>query len=224
MVTRSRPSPRPLALVVLMLLALVAACSGEGALPAGPELMKKTAEAMKTVKSATFAITTEGTPAVPLRKADGRLTTAGDADGTLSVELFGQLTEMSFVLLGDTVYFKGPTGGFQTMTRQTLMHTLSYDPAQILDPAKGLAQILTTAANPTVDGEEGGAYRATAALKQDALKALVPGVNQDVNAQFLIDKATSRINRVTLPLQGGSATVTLSDYDAAVQITPPPAG
>lgn len=224
MVTRSRPTPWPSvpAVAVLLLFALVTACSGtETALPAGPDLMRRTAEAMKTVRSAAFAISTEGAPALPLRRADGRLTAGGDADGTLSVELLGQLTEMSFVLLGETVYFKGPTGGFQRMSRQTLMRTLNYDPTQMLDPATGFARILTNAADPAVRGAEDDAYLATATLGQETLRALLPGITQDVRAQLRIDRATGRITRVTLPLQGGSATLELSEYDAAVAITPP---
>ncbi|WP_084956415.1 LppX_LprAFG lipoprotein [Thermoactinospora rubra] len=213
-------------LTVLFALALSAACSGQGgggqATPSGPELMTKTAEAMKTVKTARFAISTEGTPQVPVRKGDGRILATGDADGTLTVDLFGQLTEISFVLVGDTVHFKGPTGSFQTMSRASLLQALNgYDPSLLLDPAKGVPLLLAGAGDPKVEGEEGGAYKVTAKLPQQQLKTLVPGVSQDVTAQMLVDKASSRLTKVTLPLQGGSVTVTLSDYDAPVTITPP---
>ncbi|GAA2835854.1 hypothetical protein GCM10020220_025920 [Nonomuraea rubra] len=130
-------------------LALASACSSGGGgaeLPAGPELMKKASESMKAVKSASFSIATEGKPQVPVKKADGRLTAEGDADGTLTLDFLGSLQEVSFALVGETVHFKGPTGGFQKMTREQLAQF--YDPSVILEPTKGIAQLLASAPTP----------------------------------------------------------------------------
>lgn len=210
-------------LLVLLLFAGLTACSSSGGgeeLPAGPDLIKKAAEAMRSVKSAAFSISTEGKPNVPLKKADGRLTAEGDADGTISLEVLGSLQEITFALVGDTVYFKGPTGGFQTLTRKELAQI--YDPSLILDPTKGVAQVLESGADPQVQAEEDGAYRVATALSEQTLGSLVPGVTQPVNATVWIDKASSRITKLDLPLQGGSVSVAFSDYDAPVQITPPP--
>lgn len=191
-------------------------------MPAGPDLLKKSAEAMKAVKSATFSIATDGKPKVPVKKADGRLTTAGDADGTITIEVLGSLQELTFALVGDTVHFKGPTGGFQKMTRKDLAQI--YDPSLILNPAKGLAQLLGTATDPRVEAEENGVYRVAATFSGQVLGTLVPGVTQGVNAKIWVDKATSRLTKIELPLQDGTVTVSLSDYDAPVTITPPAAG
>src|ERR1700754_3253907 len=99
-------------LVVVTVIALTAACSSSGGaeLPDGPGLMKKASEAMKAVKLAGFSISTEGKPNVPVKKADGRLTAEGDADGTITLDVLGTSQEVSFTLVGDTVHFKGPTG------------------------------------------------------------------------------------------------------------------
>ncbi|MFI6786119.1 LppX_LprAFG lipoprotein [Nonomuraea sp. NPDC050383] len=214
--------PRKLLLVVLV--ALMSACSSGGGaeLPAGPDLMKKASEAMKTVTSATFSIATEGKPKVPLKKADGRLTSAGDADGTLTLEVLGSLQEITFALVGDTVHFKGPTGGFQRLTRKELAQI--YDPSLILDHDKGVPQLLATAADPRVEAEEDGAYRVATTFSGQVLGTMVPGVTQGVNGTVWVDKATSRLRKVELPLQDGTVTVAFSDYDAPVTITPPPAG
>lgn len=212
-------------LLFVVIFALVSACSsggGGGELPAGPDLLKKSAEAMKAVKSATFSIATDGKPKVPVKKADGRLTTAGDADGTITIEVLGSLQELTFALVGDTVHFKGPTGGFQKMTRKDLAQI--YDPSLILNPAKGLAQLLGTATDPRVEAEENGVYRVAATFSGQVLGTLVPGVTQGVNAKIWVDKATSRLTKIELPLQDGTVTVSLSDYDAPVTITPPAAG
>ncbi|MEV0592200.1 LppX_LprAFG lipoprotein [Nonomuraea cavernae] len=209
-------------LLLVVVLALSSACSSGGGaeLPAGPDLTKKASEAMKTVKSAAFSISTEGKPKVPVKKADGRLTAAGDADGTITLEVLGNLQEITFALVGDTVHFKGPTGGFQKLTRADLAQL--YDPSLILDPGKGVAQLLSTATDPRVEAEEGGAYRVATTFSGQVLGALVPGVTQGVNGKVWIDKAGSRLTKIELPLQDGTVTVSFSDYDAPVTITPPP--
>jgi lipoprotein LprG len=209
-------------LLFVVVFALVSACSSGGGseLPAGPDLLKKSVEAMKAVKSASFSIATDGKPKVPVKKADGRLTAAGDADGTITLEVLGSLQEITFALVGDTVHFKGPTGGFQKMTRKDLAQI--YDPSLILDPSKGIAQLLGTATDPRVEAEENGAYRVATSFSGQVLGTLVPGVTQGVSGKVWVDKATSRLNKLELPLKDGTVTVSLSDYDAPVTITPPP--
>ncbi|MEU6997882.1 LppX_LprAFG lipoprotein [Nonomuraea sp. NPDC046570] len=209
-------------LLLVLAIALLSACStGETALPGGPDLMRKSAEAMKAVKSASFSIATEGKLPVPLRSADGRIVATGDADGTLQIQVFGSLQEFAFVLLGDNVHFKGPTGGYQTMKRQGLLQAMNYDPSAILDPAKGVSLLLTQTQDARTEAEEDGSYRVAATFPAQPLATLIPGVAQDVKGQVWLDKATSRLTKARLPLEGGSITVTLADFDAPVQITAP---
>lgn len=211
---------RILGLVVAGLL-LVTACDtkSETALPDGPALMKRSAEAMRTVKTVAFTIETKDKPAVPVRHAEGSLTREGDAKGTLQIEIAG-LQEIEFVLVGDKVYFKGPTGGYQTMTRQQLMAL--YDPSAVLT---GVPDLLAGAKDVRPQAEEkvgdAAAYRVSATLPQQVLAKLVPGVQQGVNGTVWIDKATSRLLKMDLPLTGGSVAVTLGDYDAPVSVSPP---
>ncbi|WP_043638938.1 LppX_LprAFG lipoprotein [Nonomuraea candida] len=211
-------------LLVVALLALVSACSSGGGgaeLPAGPDLMKKAADAMTAVKSASFSITTEGEPKVPVKKADGRLTAGGDADGTLTIDVLGTLQEVTFALVGETVHFKGPTGGFQKMTREQLAQF--YDPSVILGPTKGIAGLLSAGTDPKVEGVESGSYRVATTFPADVVARIVPGVTQGVSGKVWLDQASGRLTRASLPLQGGTVTVTFSDYDAPITITPPPA-
>ncbi|MFG1944415.1 LppX_LprAFG lipoprotein [Nonomuraea sp. NPDC048826] len=210
-------------LLLVLAVAAVTACSSGGGgeeLPAGPDLVKKAAEAMRSVKSAAFSIATDGKPNVPVKKADGRLTAQGDADGTITLEVFGSLQEITFALIGDTVHFKGPTGGFQKLTRKELAQL--YDPSLILDPTKGIAQLIESGGDPRVEAEEGDAYRVAIGFSEQTLGPLVPGVTEPVNGKVWIDKATSRLTKIELPLQNGTVSVMLSDYDAPVTVTPPP--
>ncbi|MBG0829639.1 LppX_LprAFG lipoprotein [Planomonospora sp. ID67723] len=212
---------------VVAALSLVTACSGDSggkaALPSGPDLVKKSAEAMRAVKSTAFTMQTEGTPPVQVKQAAGRLSATGDADGTLQVDMAGSLLEIEFFLVGDTVYFKGVTGGFQKMSRGQL--AAIYDPSAILNPEKGVVQLLSNALDPKTQGEEkvdgADAYRVSATLSQQILATMVPGLAQSVNGTLWIDKATSRLLKADLPLAGGKVIVAFDDYDVPVQVTAP---
>ncbi|GII92417.1 LppX_LprAFG lipoprotein [Sinosporangium siamense] len=227
-------SLRRILAVIAPLLAMVfitAACSGSstggGDLPAGADLLKKSAEATKGAKSAAFTLETTGKPPVPVKRGEGRVSATGDADGKLQLDFLGTLTEVNFVLVGDKVHFKGPTGGYQIMTRQEL--AAIYDPSVILNPAQGVAQLMSTASDVHTEAAEqvagADAYRVRAALSQQVLAKLIPGVTQGVNGKLWIDKASGRLLKVSLPLgSGGNAgevTVSFRDYDAPVQVTPP---
>ncbi len=208
---------------------LVTACSGGGAsdgttaLPDGADLLRKSADVTRAVKSAAFSMETEGTPPVPVKKASGRLSGTGDADGTLQIDVMGSLQEINFVLIGETVHFKGVTGGFQRMSRSQL--AAIYDPSAILNPDKGVVQLLANALDAKTQAAEkldgADTYRVSATLSQQVLATMVPGLTQSVDAVLWIDKATSRLLKAELPLTGGKVIVAFSDYDVPVQVTAP---
>lgn len=222
---------RILRALALTLLALVTACSGGSggpdALPAAEQVLAKASEAMKAVTTLGFTIDTEGSPPVPVRHADGSLTREGDARGTVRIEVLGALQELEFVLAGDTVHIKGPTGGYQRMSRQELARV--YDPSAILDPAKGVAALLANASDARTEAAErvgeADAYRIAVTLPQASLTALVPGVRQDVKGQVWVERDGGHLLKVSLPLGEGDAsgtvTVTLRDHDVPVTVTPP---
>ncbi|GAA5052221.1 lipoprotein LprG [Thermocatellispora tengchongensis] len=218
----------PIAAAMLLASACTGGDDGGGAaLPTGPEVLKKASEAMRAVKSAAFTIETEGKPPVPVRKADGRLTARGDADGTIQIEILGNLQELKFVLIGSDVHFKGPTGGFQKMSKSEL--AAIYDPSAILSADKGVPALLAAATDAVTQAEENvgdsPAYRVAATLPQEKIAVLVPGIQQGVNGTLWVDKASSRLVKASLPLGTGDAsgtvTVTLRDYDAPVELTAP---
>ncbi|GLW97416.1 LppX_LprAFG lipoprotein [Microtetraspora sp. NBRC 16547] len=215
---------RRLASAVWLVLAvlLVPACGGtaEAGLPDGPDLMKKAATAMAAVKTVAFTIDTEGKPSVSVKHAEGSLTKEGDAKGTLRIDIMGSLQELEFVLAGDAVHFKGPTGGFQRMTREELVAI--YDPSAVLT---GVPELLSSAADARAEAVEkvagADAYRVPVTLPQRILARLIPGISQGVNGIVWIDKATDRLVKMELPLTGGKVVVNLTDYDAPVTITLP---
>src|SRR5512138_3239006 len=98
-----------LALPTLLILGL-AGCSKDGDtsnLPDGTTLVSESATAMKTINSAHITIEVDGSiGSLPIKKAEGDLKLDGDAKGSIQLLVFGQLSQLEFVLLGNDVYLK----------------------------------------------------------------------------------------------------------------------
>src|SRR5262245_25094262 len=122
---RGMPSPRALLTVLAIITAgLVAGCTSKPAptesLPTASTLLVESATAMRNVQTAHVRIGTEGeVSALPLRRAEGDLLRSGDSKGTIQISQFGVLIEYEFVVVGDTIYLKGVTGGWQKLPAAT---------------------------------------------------------------------------------------------------------
>ncbi|MCW2904316.1 MAG: hypothetical protein JWO67_6581 [Streptosporangiaceae bacterium] len=221
---------------LLLTLLPVAACSGgsggsgpKESLPQGRDVLTQSAAAMREVKSLGFTLDTEGKPAVPFKRGDIKLLRSGDAQGTLQIQQGGQAVEMSFVLVGPTVYTKGVTGGYQRLPRAMVAQL--YDPAAPLDPERGVAKLLTSATGPRTEAREkvGGtdAYRVKATLPKDAVAALVPGVGQDLTGQVWVATTDHRPVKIKMQIPAaaggpaGAVIVSLTEFNADYKITPP---
>ncbi|MFD2397254.1 LppX_LprAFG lipoprotein [Prauserella oleivorans] len=53
-----------------------------------------------------------------VQSLEGDLDRSGQAKGNGTLNQLGQLVEVEFVLADDTLYLKGPTGGFQKIPRR----------------------------------------------------------------------------------------------------------
>lgn len=232
----SMPTMLRTRLVALLALALtvLAGCSSKGkssALPPGDTLLKESSAAMREVKTVRFAIEADGTVAgLALRRANGQLTRDGDAKGTAQVQQLGANIELEFVVVGDTIHLKGPTGGWQKVP--LALASSVYDPSAILDPDRGIAKVLSTAsegrteAREKVDGVD--AYRVAAKLTAADLATIVPGARDGVTGQLWIAADTKRLVRAKFALpaesgqgKGATVTVTFSEFDAPVSISAP---
>src|SRR4051794_11985915 len=180
---------RPVLALFAVLVALVActpdkAKSGSGTasaadLPPGDQLVKDSATAMREIKTTQFLITADGEIAgLSLRRAEGTLTREGSAKGTAQVDQAGAAVELAFVIVGDKIYLKGPTGGYQTLPL-TLAATV-YDPSAILDPDRGIAKVLGSATGATTEASEPvagkDAWRVAVTTTGTDLAGLIPGV------------------------------------------------
>ena len=220
--------------VVALLAALVAVTSctssgdkkdeSTGGLPDAGALLKDSATAMRDIKTAKFLITADGAiSGLSLRRAEGTLTKEGNAKGTAQVEQAGTALELEFVIVGDKLYLKGPTGGYQTLPL-TLAATV-YDPSAILDPDRGIAKVLSTATGATteaaeqVDGKD--AWRVAVTTTGADLSSLLPGLTGDIPAKLWIAQADKRLLKAAFTLPGGTATVTFKEFDAPATISAP---
>lgn len=221
---------RRILVATLALIAVVAAgCAGDtstDALPDGATLIRDASAATRDIDSAHFTIDVNGSvPGIMVHSLDGDLTKDGDAKGTGTIEQAGQLVEIEFVLTGDTLYLKGPTGGYRKIPA-ALSSTL-YDPAAVLDPERGVAELLASLKNPTTEGvdEVDGieAYTVTGTLPRDVLAGLLPGVGADADVTFWLRRDDSHLPLKASASFPGDATVdiTVSDVDKPVTVTPP---
>ncbi len=223
--------PRRYLCLLALLTALVTACGAQGneqdAPPAPPEgatLLADSATAMRTVTTTRVGIDVQGElPMFPIKAAEGQLTREGQAKGTATVERFGQLLELAFVIVDDKLYLRGPTGGFQELPAAGA--GLVYDPSVILDPDRGIAAVLASgAAARTETREQVGevdAYRVQASFSGQSLSKLLPGFTQDTTAQVWIAAEGFHLVQARFPTTGGAVTFQFSDFDDRADITAP---
>jgi lipoprotein LprG len=228
---------RTLAVTVALALA-VTGCSSkkddppaaDANLPAAAQLLADGDKAMTDVKTTHFTVDVQGElTSVPVSHAEGDLTKEGSAKGTAKISQLGTVIEASFVILGDSIYLKAATGGYQKLP--LAMAASVYDPSAILDPQRGAAKLLRDARNPQtqamekVDGRD--AYKISFEPDAAALAALIPGKPTNVTAVVWLDAQTKRIAKAefALPAAGsdpaGTVTVAFSAYDAPVTISAP---
>lgn len=223
-----------LALLTALVTALLTGCGGAAEndpeppppppLPEGSELLADSAAAMRTVTTTRVGVEVQGDlQGLPIRSAQGQLTREGAAKGTATVEQGGQLVETEFVIVDDTLYLRGPTGGFRELPASAA--GMIYDPSIILNPDRGVAAFLEqgTAAETEAREQVGGveAYRVRASFPGQVLGKLVPGLTQDTTGRLWIATEGSHLVQATFPATGGSVTFQFSDFDAPADITPP---
>jgi len=235
-----RFSPRhrvPILLALFALLLGVAGCAGGPAgppppppLPAAPELLASAATAMAQVR--TVAVDVAVDPAlssIPVRAATGKLTSAGDAIGTATLSQGTSTVEFNFVITKGVLYLKGATGQYQRLP--LALAAGIYDPTALLSADRGVAALLRAATNGTTEAREDvnrvPAYRIRATLDPNLVAGIVPGLTGATSGTVWLDQASSRVLKaqIDVPNPAGGApapvTVTLSDFNAPVTVTPP---
>jgi lipoprotein LprG len=216
------------AFIAALIIALITSCSGSSGqtanLPNGATLLADSAKAMRGVTSTRFTLDVEGNaPGVQLRSAAGQLTRAGSAKGIAKVDEGAQLLELQFVIIGQDLYLRPPTGPIQKLPLSFAGQV--YDPSVILNPDRGIAAALASGAGPTtetreqVDGVD--TYQLQVKFPAQPLGSLVPQLAQDKTSDIWVAAQGSRLIKAKFPTTYGSATVHFADFDAPADITPP---
>jgi lipoprotein LprG len=221
---------------LLASLATVTSCSsddgGGGSLPDAGGLLKAATKSTSNIRTAHFTLTVNGkVPGLDVQSAEGDLKRdggkSGSAKGTVKMTLFGSLFEGEFVIVSDKAYVKGPTGGYQELPASLIVNL--YDPGAILDPSRGVANVLSKVTDAHTDATEDvdgvATYRVKAKAAKDVVANLVPGVSSDVDITLWLRKDGDHQPvkaSVAVPANGSpTVDVKLSDVDKPVEITAP---
>jgi lipoprotein LprG len=199
--------------------------------PSAAALLRTSSSSTQDVTSVQFNLTITGNlPAVPVHSATGSLNSAGQAKGNAEISELGQLMQVDFVLTDDTFYLKGPTGGYQKIPASEAESL--FDPTAILDPKRGVANVLANIQNPRSQGTEtvnGTATdKITGKVSSAVVSQLVPGITSDVSATLWLAqdaKALPAKAEFSVPTtaggSGATVEVTLSNYNQPVSVSAP---
>jgi lipoprotein LprG len=204
-------------------------------LPAAPEVLAKSADAMAKIKTVGVDVQVDqALSSLPIRSATGKLTAAGESVGSVVIAQGNSNLEFQFVVAKGSLYLKGATGGYQQLPLE--MAASIYDPTALLRPDTGIAALLRTATGAVTEASDDvngvPAWRLRATLDQRIATSVVPGLTGAATGVVWVDKATSHLLKaqVQVPVNEGDpksptapVTVILSDFDAPVTITVPPA-
>lgn len=221
-------------LQITLALALAAGCGGGGGggsakNPPGDQTLRQAAGVLRGVTSLSFTLRTSGDPNVNVKSVDAKLLKNGNSQGSVQVTELGMPIQLDFVVLGTIVHFKGLTGGWQQEPLSKVAGI--YDPSAVLDPDRGLVQLLLTArgaearGKDKVTGQE--CYRVHATLARAALTRLVPGMTADAPADIWISTSDQHVlkSEVEVPSKSGGKSgkviISFADFGKPFDITAP---
>lgn len=214
---------------------LLGACGGDEPgedLPNGQNLLNESADALDGVNSLRFVLRVEGgrVSNFSIRDATGAITREGGVTATAQVMQAGQLVEYEYVVVNDTPYLKGPTGGFRPVPQA--IYNLVFDPTALLTGERSLPNALrkvrgaTTEDTEEVDGVD--TYRIKGELDPtlvEGLSLLASGAEGETT--IWVDQESKQMVRATVPFTIAGTddetviTVTLSGFNEPVDIQPP---
>ena len=165
---------------------------------------------------------------LPVKTLTGDLTTSPDtaAKGDADLTVLGSSVDAQFVVDDGTLYAALTPGHWESFGPASAI----YDPSEILNPNTGLANVLTNISNPksesreTINGQS--TVKITGTASADAVNGLAPQLKatQPLPATVWIQE-TGDHQLVQAKLDqspGNSIQMTLSNWNAPVQVTKPP--
>ncbi|MBK1789022.1 LppX_LprAFG lipoprotein [Prauserella cavernicola] len=186
-------------LVAALALGLLSGCTSAPdaeSLPDGASLVDASAETLRDLESVRFDFRVSGAiPGLSVRGVNGvAQRSAGEfgyASGEVDVQRTTERTQYEYELSGDRLRLTGQDG-----EDEELPVPEQFGPARVLDPERGLHELLTQATGLETESREElddvAAYRVNGELSRQAVSQLVPGVHADVDVKFWVSEQQSR--------------------------------
>jgi lipoprotein LprG len=228
-------STRPI-LAVLAALAtaavLVGGCSSSkqssAPLPDAATLVKDSTQVTKNVKSVHLVLSVTGTiKGLPIKTLTGDLSTSPTAaKGDANLTVLGSSVDAPFVVDDGSLYAALTPGHWENFGSAASI----YDPSEILNPNTGLANVLANISNPKAESRETingqSTVKITGSASADAVNGLAPQLKatQPLPATVWIQETGDhQLAQAKLDQSAGnSVQMTLSNWNAPVQVTKPP--
>src|ERR1700729_4499325 len=213
--------------------ALVGGCSSSkqsgAALPDAATLLAKSNLTTRNVKSVHLVLSVNGKiKHLPIKTLTGDLTTTPDtaAQGNADITFGGSDIDAQFVVDSGTLYAAMTPGQWESFGPAAAI----YDPSSILKPDTGVANVLANLSNPKAESRETingqSTIKITGTASADAVNGLAPQLKatQPAPTTALIEENGDH-QLVQIQLEqtpGNSVQMTLSNWNAPVQVTKPP--
>ncbi len=213
--------------------ALVGGCSSSkrsaAPLPDAAALLAKSNLTTRNVKSVHLVLSVAGKiKGLPVKTLTGDLTTSPDtaAKGEANLTVLGSAVDAQFVIDDGTLFAALTPGHWESFGPANAI----YDPSEILNPNTGLANILTNISNPKSESRENingqSTVKITGTASADAVNGLAPQLKatQPLPATMWIqENGDHQLVQAKLDQSAGnSVQMTLSNWNAPVQVTKPP--
>ena len=232
--TRSARTTRVVVLALLTL-AFIAGCTNKAEPKEDPrELLAAAKRKLDAAPSARFVLTTASLPtdSASLVGAKGVLARPGKFKGDLDIKFGDNIATVSVISIGGSVYAKLPFATTYTKTDPARFGLA--DPADLMDPDKGVSTLLVKSTEAKLSGKtrigkevvQEVTAKVPGRLIADLLVSAEPA--KPVAATFGLTEATGEVRRVTLKgpfFKAGvdsTLTLVLDRYGAPVTITAPP--
>ena len=186
--------------VLLLLLALACGCSASpdtrGPLPDASTLVSAAAATFDQIRAFQFDFSVSGNiPGLDIREVKGQASRDGgpygSATGQADMQESTNRFELSFAIAGDKLRLTNAKG---VPTEDPV--PAQYNPVALLDPARGLPNLLRSASNLKTETREDvkgvATYRVTGELAKDAIARVVPAIQSDVDVKFWVTQAEPR--------------------------------
>jgi lipoprotein LprG len=214
--------------------ALISGCSSSSKqssapLPDAATLLKQSSQTTKNVKSVHLALSVNGKiQGLPVKTLTGDLATAPNtaAKGDAKITLAGSDIDAQFVVYDSILYAALTANKWSDFGPAADI----YDPSSILNPDTGLANVLANITDPksdsrqTINGQ--GTIKITGTASVDAVNGLAPQLKatQPLPATVWIqENGDHQLAQAQLEQSpGNSIQMTLSNWNAPVQVTKPP--